>query len=175
MRNLHHQTTEDQELVAAAHQDGQRYIIHRPAGICLSSLTKFYVQYTSPEKYIVHSSSFGIWAYGKVQVAIVLQGRQAGKKVVILQQVDEGTKERPYAHAIVAGVERYPRKVTRRMGQKKVARRSKVKPFIKVCFRGSLFRRCMPRDDIKLNSSFACRSSTTRICSRHVTQLSWRA
>jgi large subunit ribosomal protein L27e len=37
-----------------------------------------------------------------------------------------------YPHAIVAGIERYPRKVTRRMGQKKVARRSKVKPFIKV-------------------------------------------
>jgi large subunit ribosomal protein L27e len=33
--------------------------------------------------------------------------------------VDEGSKERPYPHAIVAGVERYPR-------------RSKVKPFIKV-------------------------------------------
>ncbi len=66
------------------------------------------------------------------QVAIVLQGRQAGKKVVIIKQLDEGTKDRPYPHAIVAGVERYPRKVTRRMGQKKLAVRSKVKPFIKV-------------------------------------------
>jgi large subunit ribosomal protein L27e len=67
-----------------------------------------------------------------VQVAIVLQGRQAGKKVVVIKQLDEGTKERPYPHAIVAGIERYPRKVTKRMGQKKVAARSKVKPFIKV-------------------------------------------
>ena len=67
-----------------------------------------------------------------LQVAIVLQGRQAGKKVVVIKQLDEGTKDRPYPHAIVAGVERCPRKVTRRMGQKKVARRSKVKPFIKV-------------------------------------------
>lgn len=66
------------------------------------------------------------------QVAIVLQGRQAGKKVVIIKQLDEGTKDRPYPHAIVAGIERYPRKVTRRMGQKKLAARSKVKPFIKV-------------------------------------------
>merc|ERR1711988_226314 len=39
--------------------------------------------------------------------------------------------ERPYPHAIVAGVERYPRKVTRRMGKKKLEKRSKVKPFIK--------------------------------------------
>lgn len=50
----------------------------------------------------------------------------------MLKQLDEGTKERQYPHAIVAGIERYPRKVTRRMGQKKLAQRSKVKPFIKV-------------------------------------------
>ena len=62
----------------------------------------------------------------------MLQGRQAGKKVVVIKQADEGTKERPYPHAIVAGIERYPKKVTRRMGQKKVSRRSKIKPFIKV-------------------------------------------
>ncbi|KAF9453386.1 hypothetical protein P691DRAFT_792835 [Macrolepiota fuliginosa MF-IS2] len=73
------------------------------------------------------------------QVAIVLQGRQAGKKVVIIKQLDEGTKDRPYPHAIVAGVERYPRKVTRRMGQKKLALRSKVKPFIKVVNYSHLF------------------------------------
>jgi len=100
------------------------------------------------------------------QVAIVLQGRHAGKKVVVIKQFDgterknkeandknkeanektneaneknkeasEKNKETDkigYPHAIVAGIERYPRKVTRRMGQKKVSRRSKVKPFIKV-------------------------------------------
>ena len=63
---------------------------------------------------------------------MVLHGRQAGKKVVVIKQLDEGTKERPYPHAIVAGIERYPRKVTQRMGQKLIAKRSKVKPFIKV-------------------------------------------
>ena len=67
------------------------------------------------------------------KVAIVLQGRQAGKKVVVIKQLDEGTKERPYPHAVVAGIERYPRKVTKRMGAKKLQSRSKVKPFIKVC------------------------------------------
>jgi len=50
----------------------------------------------------------------------------------VIKQLDEGTKERPYPHALVAGVERYPLKVTKRMGAKKLARRSKVKPFIKV-------------------------------------------
>lgn len=70
--------------------------------------------------------------YKPGKVAIVLQGRHAGKKAVVIKQLDEGTKERPYPHAIVAGIERYPRKVTKRMGAKTLAKRSKVKPFIKV-------------------------------------------
>ncbi|CAO1624092.1 unnamed protein product [Parajaminaea phylloscopi] len=70
--------------------------------------------------------------YKPGKVAVVLQGRQAGKKVVVLKQLDDGTKERPYPHAIVAGIERYPLKVTKSMGAKKLAKRSKVKPFIKV-------------------------------------------
>ncbi|KAF9078457.1 ribosomal L27e protein family-domain-containing protein [Rhodocollybia butyracea] len=77
--------------------------------------------------------------YKPGKVAIVLQGRQAGKKVVVIKQLDEGTKDRPYPHAIVAGIERYPRKVTRRMGAKKLATRSKVKPFIKVVNYSHLF------------------------------------
>jgi len=77
--------------------------------------------------------------YKPGKVAIVLQGRQAGKKVVVIKQLDDGTKERPYPHAIVAGIERYPRKVTKRMGAKKLARRSKVKPFIKVVNYSHLF------------------------------------
>ncbi|KAI9567743.1 60S ribosomal protein L27e [Boletus coccyginus] len=77
--------------------------------------------------------------YKPGKVAIVLQGRQAGKKVVVIKQLDEGTKERPYPHAIVAGVERYPRKVTRRMSTKKVQRRSRVKPFIKTVNYSHLF------------------------------------
>ncbi|KAH8112913.1 60S ribosomal protein L27 [Phellopilus nigrolimitatus] len=77
--------------------------------------------------------------YKPGKVAIVLQGRQAGKKVVVIKQLDEGTKERPYPHAIVAGVERYPRKVTKRMGAKKLERRNKVKPFIKAVNYSHLF------------------------------------
>ncbi|EGO01146.1 hypothetical protein SERLA73DRAFT_134389 [Serpula lacrymans var. lacrymans S7.3] len=77
--------------------------------------------------------------YKPGKVALILQGRQAGKKVVVIKQMDEGTKERPYPHAIVAGIERYPRKVTRSMGAKKVAKRSKVKPFIKVVNYSHLF------------------------------------
>ena len=64
--------------------------------------------------------------------AVVVRGRNAGKKVVIVKQFDEGTKANPFPHAIVAGVERAPLKVTKGMGAKKLAKKSKVKPFVKL-------------------------------------------
>ncbi|KAJ3158222.1 60S ribosomal protein L27 [Irineochytrium annulatum] len=66
------------------------------------------------------------------KVVLVLSGRFAGKKAVIVKNYDEGTSQKPYPHAVVAGVERYPLKITRGMGQKRIAKRSKVKPFIKI-------------------------------------------
>ena len=33
----------------------------------------------------------------------------------------------------VAGIDRYPRKVVKAMGKKKVEKRSKIKPFLKTC------------------------------------------
>ncbi|KAI9226159.1 MAG: 60S ribosomal protein l27-like protein [Piptocephalis tieghemiana] len=66
------------------------------------------------------------------KVAVVLQGRYAGKKVVIIKQFDEGTPERPYGHALVAGIDQYPRKITNAMNAKKIQKRSRVKPFVKV-------------------------------------------
>ncbi|KAF8140874.1 hypothetical protein K438DRAFT_1553535, partial [Mycena galopus ATCC 62051] len=49
------------------------------------------------------------------KVALQLQGWQAEKKVVVLKQLEEGTKERPCLHAIV--IKHY---VVRDMGQKKL-------------------------------------------------------
>jgi len=46
--------------------------------------------------------------------------------------MDDGSKAHPFGHALVTGVDRYPSKVTRRMSKTKMAKRSKVKPFIKV-------------------------------------------
>ncbi|CDH60503.1 60s ribosomal protein l27 [Lichtheimia corymbifera JMRC:FSU:9682] len=66
------------------------------------------------------------------KVVVLLQGRYAGKKAVVVRNHDEGTKDRPYGYAVVAGVERTPLKVTRAMGKKKVAKRSRVKPFVKI-------------------------------------------
>jgi large subunit ribosomal protein L27e len=53
-------------------------------------------------------------------------------QVVIIQPQDTGNKSHPYPHALVAGIERYPLNITRRMSKARQAKRSKVKPFIKV-------------------------------------------
>ncbi|EGX95613.1 60S ribosomal protein L27 [Cordyceps militaris CM01] len=53
-------------------------------------------------------------------------------QVVIIQPVDNGNKPHPFGHAVVAGIERYPSKITRRMSKARQEKRSKVKPFIKV-------------------------------------------
>ena len=45
------------------------------------------------------------------KVVLLLQGRFAGKKAVIVQNNDNGTKERNYGHCLVAGVEKAPKKV----------------------------------------------------------------
>jgi len=66
------------------------------------------------------------------KVVIVLAGRYAGRKAIIVKQQDDGTQERMYGHALVAGIERYPRKVTKSMSKKKLTKRSKIKPFVKV-------------------------------------------
>merc|ERR1711950_100142 len=66
------------------------------------------------------------------KVVLVLGGRYAGKKAVVVKETNDGSGERMYGHALVAGIDRYPRKVTKSMGKKKIASRNKLKPFIKV-------------------------------------------
>ena len=66
------------------------------------------------------------------RVVLALGGRYSGRKGVVVKTYDEGTAERPYSHCLVAGVDRYPRKVTKRMGKKKIEKRSKIKPFVRV-------------------------------------------
>lgn len=70
--------------------------------------------------------------YKPGRVVILLTGKQAGKKAIVIKSNDEGTQDRPYEHGLVAGIERYPRKVTKSMSKKKIARRSKIKPFVRV-------------------------------------------
>ena len=66
------------------------------------------------------------------RVVLVLSGRYAGRKGIIIKSHDEGSKDRLYGHALVAGIDRYPRKVTRKMSKKKLRKRSRIKPFVKI-------------------------------------------
>ena len=54
------------------------------------------------------------------------------KCVNIFKNYDDGSTEKPYGHALVAGIDRYPRDVVKRMSKKKIKQRSKVKAFVKV-------------------------------------------
>merc|ERR1712216_277707 len=67
------------------------------------------------------------------KVVIVLQGRYAGRRAVILKNSDENSdKTWPYGHCVVAGVDRYPLKVKGNMGPKTIKKRTSIKPFLKV-------------------------------------------
>ena len=61
------------------------------------------------------------------KVVLVLSGRFAGRKAIIVKPNDEGTSDKPFGHALIAGIDRYPRIVTKRMSKKKVKQRSKIK------------------------------------------------
>merc|ERR1739838_395293 len=66
------------------------------------------------------------------RVVIVTAGKYAGRKAVVVKETNEGTQDRLYGHALIAGIDRYPRKVTKSMGKKKIAKRNKMKAFVKV-------------------------------------------
>jgi len=40
-------------------------------------------------------------------------------------------KERKFPHCLVAGIDKYPRLVTKKMGKKKIEKRTNIKPFVK--------------------------------------------
>merc|ERR1712199_27950 len=66
------------------------------------------------------------------KVVILLTGRYAGKKAVIVRNYDDGTNSRPYGHALVVGLAKYPRKVTKRSSEKTREKRMKMKTFVKL-------------------------------------------
>lgn len=66
------------------------------------------------------------------KVVIVLGGRYAGRKGIIIKNYDDGSNERHYGHALVVGIDKYPLKVTKNMGKKRVKKRTRIKSFVKV-------------------------------------------
>ena len=72
------------------------------------------------------------------RIVVLLQGRHAGKKAVIVRAHDEGHGDRKFGHAIVAGIDQGPRKITRAMQKSdqrnktnKIGKRSRIRPFVK--------------------------------------------
>ncbi|KAK4471456.1 hypothetical protein MN116_004884 [Schistosoma mekongi] len=65
-------------------------------------------------------------------VVLVLAGRYAGRKAIVIKSYDEGSSDKPYGHALVVGIDRYPRRILKRMGKKRIESRCKIKPFVKV-------------------------------------------
>lgn len=45
------------------------------------------------------------------KVVLVLGGRFAGRKAIIVKPYDDGSTERTYSHALIAGIDKYPRPV----------------------------------------------------------------
>merc|ERR1712055_558899 len=66
------------------------------------------------------------------RVVIMLGGRHAGKKGIVVKTNEDGTRDRPFEHALVVGIDRYPRRVIKSMSRQKIAKRSKLKPFIRI-------------------------------------------
>merc|ERR1712166_1500533 len=68
------------------------------------------------------------------KIVVLLQGRYAGKKAVILKTMDDNTKERPCGHCVVVGVAKCPLPITRAMCKPtpKMKKLSTIKPFVKM-------------------------------------------
>ena len=66
------------------------------------------------------------------KVVIVLSGRHAGKKAVVVKTFDDGNSDKRFSHCLITGLARNPRKITKSMPKAKADKRSKtMKPFIK--------------------------------------------
>mmetsp|Transcript_24748 Transcript_24748/g.30168 ORF Transcript_24748/g.30168 Transcript_24748/m.30168 type:complete len:137 (-) Transcript_24748:32-442(-) len=65
------------------------------------------------------------------RVVLVLQGRYAGCKATILN-VHEKSSKFKFAHIVVAGISRAPKKITRKMTEEQKKKKSKVRAFVKV-------------------------------------------
>ena len=79
---------------------------------------------------------------------VMLQGRHAGKKALVLSSFPDGSDSRKYPYALVLGIESCPKKVTREMPQEQLVKRTQVKCFVKaVNFNHVLLTRHVLKDE----------------------------
>ncbi|KAE8818028.1 60S ribosomal protein L27-3 [Hordeum vulgare] len=99
----------------------------RPYGHCLvAGLAKY------PKKVIHKDSAKKTAKKSRVKVLLKLEDRYVGKKAVIVRVFEEGTRDRPYGHCLVADLAKYPKKVIHKESVKKTAKKSRVKVFLKL-------------------------------------------
>uniref|UniRef100_T1E2L4 60S ribosomal protein L27 n=1 Tax=Psorophora albipes TaxID=869069 RepID=T1E2L4_9DIPT len=89
------------------------------------------------------------------KVVLVLSGRYAGRKAIIMKTFDDGTSDKQFGHAFVAGIDRYPRRVTRRMNKARIHKRSKIKPFIKMLNYNHLMPTRYTVPDVSLDNKYS--------------------
>ena len=65
------------------------------------------------------------------RVVVLLNGRYAGRKAVVVQTFDDGTSDRQFGHCLVAGLANGPKRVTKSMSLKKIRSRSNITPFVR--------------------------------------------
>ena len=96
---------------------------------------------------------FGIMSTEKTLIqpgrfVILLNGRHAGMKAIVLASYPEPTETRKYPHAVVLGIEKSPKKLTKNMPQETLVKRTQVKCFVKtVNFNHMLLTRHVMKDD----------------------------
>ncbi|XP_044983718.1 60S ribosomal protein L27-like [Hordeum vulgare subsp. vulgare] len=66
------------------------------------------------------------------KAVVLLQGRYTGNKAMIVRVFDEGTRDHPYGHCLVADRAKYPKKVICKDSAKKTAKKSRFKVFLKL-------------------------------------------
>ncbi len=72
-----------------------------------------------------------LYSFKSGKVVIVLSGRYAGRKAIVVKASDEGNAEKKYGHALVAGIDRYPKRIFKAMKKSKQDKKTKIKPFVK--------------------------------------------
>ena len=67
------------------------------------------------------------------KVVVILQGRYAGRKAVVVRVFENGNQDQghSFGSVLVAGIDRSPRAVNKSMSKTRILRRSKIKPFVK--------------------------------------------
>jgi large subunit ribosomal protein L27e len=69
-------------------------------------------------------------SYQPGQVVLVLNGRMAGHKALIVKKFTKNI-DKNFQSILLLGIKRYPQQITRKMNTKKVFKKSRIKMFLK--------------------------------------------